>query len=138
MTKEERLTDIEDVLNYMDAVYASMSDDQKNALIAFGFSQGTPSIFRWVVNRKIPVKACVAWASDLPQDVLTPEGVEFLNKQKIFVVLGNQDEFVNADRLQRVKEELNSAGLNYEFISFEGKHRILEEPLLQLYQKINE
>ena len=138
MTKEERESDIEDIMHYLDRVYDTLNHEQKEALIAFGFSQGTPAIFRWVVNHRIPVKACVAWASDIPQDVLSTQGVEFLNSKKVYLVLGDQDEFVTPERLQQAKDQLETAGLKYEFISFEGKHRILEEPLLQLYQKIDQ
>lgn len=138
MTKEQRETDIEDILNYLDVVYENLSEKAKANFVAFGFSQGTPAVFRWLVMRKIKVKAAVAWASDIPVDVLTPEGVAFLNTTKVFVVLGDQDEFVSPERAQQAKDQLEAARLDYELISFEGKHRILEEPLNQLYQSIND
>ena len=138
MTKEQRETDIEDIMNYLDAVYEPLTEKAKGNFVAFGFSQGTPAIFRWVVSRKIRVKAAVAWASDIPADVLTPDGVAFLNATKVFVVIGNQDEFISPERAQQAKDQLNFVGLDYELISFEGKHRILEEPLNKLYQSIHD
>ncbi|MAX79463.1 MAG: alpha/beta hydrolase [Crocinitomicaceae bacterium] len=138
MTKEERDRDIIDNMHYIDTVYQEIPHEQRDRLVALGFSQGTPTIFRWLIHRKPTIKAAVAWASDIPKDVLTPEGVAYLNQFPVYVVLGDEDEFVSPERLEKLKAVLQDSGLNYTFIPFKGMHRILKEPLIELYNHINE
>lgn len=138
MTKEEREDDIADIIQYIDQVHQTLSATQQAQLVALGFSQGTPSVFRWAVAKRAKLRALVAWASDIPKDVLTPEGIQYLNSINVYLVVGTQDEFIFEQRLQAFRDLLKEVGLNYKFISFDGKHRIDKEPLQQLYTLINE
>lgn len=138
MTKEEREDDIADITQYLDQVYQSLTTIQQQQLVALGFSQGTPSVFRWAMAKRVKLRALVAWASDIPKDVLTPEGVAYLNTIPVYLVVGTQDEFISTQRLQEFTDLLQEVGLTYKLISFDGKHRIDAEPLQQLYTLINE
>ena len=55
MTKEDRLTDIQNQISYISEIYKSVELEIENGteLIVLGFSQGTATALRWIVNQNI-------------------------------------------------------------------------------------
>ncbi len=138
MTKADRLTDIEDNLNYLDNVYALIPTEHRKNVIVLGFSQGTPTAFRWALSRELDVNHIIAWASDIPADVLENGGVDWLNERNVHVYVGDSDEFVTPERLEAVRKTLASYQLNYQFYTFDGSHRIQRDALKHLKHQVDE
>lgn len=58
MTREDRESDIEDYINFLNSVYTEVCSSLKNKNVrinVLGFSQGTATVCRWVASGKVKV-----------------------------------------------------------------------------------
>jgi len=130
MTKEDRLSDIEDYTNYLQNLYQSTKQDNPTAKIhVLGFSQGVATMFRWLEKRKVEVDQFTCWAGSVPDDldlkkINTNTGISSIN-----YVAGNQDEFLTEQAISTNIKLLQDSGYKVISHSFDGPHRILPEPL---------
>ncbi len=72
MTREDRLAEIEDYLQYLDAVYADifgLLDRTRVTVHALGFSQGASTVSRWAAMGKARVDRLILWGGELPPDL---------------------------------------------------------------------
>ena len=71
MSKEHRLDEIADYINYistvMDPIIQGMRAGQK--LNILGFSQGTSTMWRYINYSKYPFNTIVNWAGEFPEDI---------------------------------------------------------------------
>lgn len=64
MTREDRLSDIEDYVEYLDALYAHMLaslDGASPTFTALGFSQGVATVARWLERTSVHVDRALLW-----------------------------------------------------------------------------
>src|SRR5690242_1913739 len=72
MTREDRLTEIDDYVRYLDAVHAevrSAGGGGTSRLVVLGFSQGVATACRWVARGSVPVERLIAWGGELPPEL---------------------------------------------------------------------
>ena len=130
LTKENTDVEIENVLAYVDAVYASLKIPSGAKLIVLGFSQGMSVAARWVARRKIICDKLVFYAGGFPNELKVSD-FEFLpeSSQKI-MVHGDQDIYLTPDRLpfqiERLEELFKGKAHR---LTFEGGHEILHSQL---------
>lgn len=134
MTKEDREQDIKTNNQYLTQVYNTYSFQEKN-FIAFGFSQGTETLTRWLVNQKIAPKAIILWSNGFPVD-LSNECNLLWKGTKIYFVVGTNDDFITPERLALKKGLFNKHQLDYELVSYEGEHKIIPSLLNTLAKNI--
>lgn len=130
LTKENTDVEIENVLAYVDAVYASIKIPTKAKLIVLGFSQGMSVAARWVARRKIVCDKLVFYAGGFPNE-LQPSDFKFLpDSSQIFMVHGDKDIYLTPERLPFQKERLEELfnGKAYR-LEFEGGHEIQHSQL---------
>ncbi|MEQ9468210.1 MAG: phospholipase, partial [Ekhidna sp.] len=77
MTKEDRLTEIENQYSYIDGVLKEVGDISDKQLIYFGFSQGTATMGRYAAHAKIPFQKMIIWAGTFPPDT-NPDDWKYL------------------------------------------------------------
>jgi predicted esterase len=134
MTKENRLSDIENYIEYLNAVYRKEIPATLSAKVTIlGFSQGAATASRWVTNDEVAFDRLILWAGAFPPDIDFTKGKEVLKSKKIFEVYGTEDLFINEERmkeLQRLNEQLEIKPV---MIQFQGKHEIDEPTLLSLF-----
>ena len=135
MTKDDRLVDIQDNMNYMnqiiDMVQSVVNKDEVRFRL-LGFSQGSPTAARWMHQANWKPETFISWASDLPVDVLQPENKALWREVEVVIACGDEDQFISAERLTKHQQVLDDYGLSYEIISFQGDHRIYPEVLKEL------
>lgn len=124
LTKENTVLETQNILKYLDAVYRKENlQNSLNKLILFGFSQGVSVALRWVAHRKINCKAILIHSGGIPKE-LTAADFRFLSQNtKVYLIYGNQDEYINEERLQTEKllaEKL--FGKRIKIMPFDGKH----------------
>lgn len=136
LTKENTVEETENVLRYMDAVYAEEGPFPSKRLIFFGFSQGVSICLRWLVSRKIKPDLLVLYAGGLPKE-LVPSDCAFLAGVPIKIIYADQDQFLTPDRLkqERIRTEQLFNRAKVETLFFHGKHEIKEEVIEQLLSK---
>ena len=77
MTREDRLSDIEDYVEYLDALHAHIWSALGGALpvfTAFGFSQGVATVARWLERTKVHVDRALFWGNAIPGDIRSRRG----------------------------------------------------------------
>src|SRR5688500_17677253 len=66
MTRENRLTDICNYIEFLNAVYQKEAPQKNVPVTVLGFSQGAATATRWVLDGTIPFNRLILWAGILP------------------------------------------------------------------------
>jgi predicted esterase len=134
MTKEDRLNEIKDYVNFLDILYNEVMIKIPGNTIkvtVLGFSQGTATACRWVVNSKIKVDKLILWGGTIPPDIHSIESEKILEASNLAIVVGDKDEFIDENLIDREIKHLDDKKLHYQLIRFNGKHEIKPEILQQ-------
>lgn len=137
MTREDRLTEIEDYVRYLDAVYAdvlSLVDRSVVKVRVLGFSQGATTACRWVTMGAARVEHLIVWGGEVPPDLdLTREpAVGRLRALRLSLVYGSRDEFFTPKVVAATEGRLHEHGIPHELVPFVGGHEIDASVLNQL------
>ena len=103
---------------------------------AIGFSQGTATATRWAMHGSAPLHRLVLWGGLMPPEVDLSRGGEVLRGARLTLVVGNKDHYVTNSVLAAEQSRLDSAGVLYDTVTFDGGHvvsrkafsRLLAEP----------
>jgi predicted esterase len=132
MTKEDRLNDIEDYVNYLDLLLSKLLlKNNFETITLLGFSQGGATASRWLALGNHSFDKFILWATVFPPDMPPTYNVKF-NSSVNYFVYGNKDEFYNEEKIDIHTEELNRLNIPFELIKFEGNHNIDSDTLLKL------
>ncbi|MDB2606905.1 esterase [Zobellia sp.] len=134
LTKEATQQETQNVLTYLDAVYASEKIPAHCNFIVFGYSQGVSIATRWVAQRKIKCKYLVLYAGGIPNELEVAD-FNFLkeNGTKVTTLVGNADEYLTKERQESESQRIEFLfGGSAEQIFFEGGHEIKKELILNL------
>ena len=129
MTKEDRLTDIDDTmsfLNEVDQVISQKLDVDRRVLL--GFSQGGAAAARWDQLGEVNFDELILWACVFPPD-LKWEGHVKESRGNTFV-LGSEDPYFSGEKGEEIKNFYRSLGFSVE--GFEGGHDIINETLTSI------
>lgn len=138
MTKEDRLNEIKDYLNYLEKVIAEVksnidiSASKKNLL---GFSQGVHTAVRFFIHTGNHFDKLILCSSDFPNDADFNSLNSKLKKSKLYYLYGNKDEILNQKIFYDNKNLLKKNEIDFEEITFEGKHEIHKESLIGILNK---
>ncbi len=137
MTKEDRLADIEDYVNFLDQLYIEIFESfqsHKPSVTFLGFSQGVSTVCRWVRFGKKKPDHLILWAGIFPPDLppFEPGEKNFFDKISTRVVIGNQDEYLNENSMSDFKKIMEKQGIKFQLLTFEGKHEINAEILKRI------
>ncbi|MFK7936234.1 MAG: alpha/beta hydrolase [Saprospiraceae bacterium] len=137
MTKENRLDEIADYCNYLQQLfnlYISQLPDNVTINI-LGFSQGVQTTMRFLHAKQPYFHRLILWAGILPDDLdLTPQRDYFAAKD-IHFIYGTEDEFIKEKYVKMQLELVEKNELEVEVHTFEGKHKVKREALLELNGK---
>lgn len=139
MTKEDRLTDIENQRLYLNEVCGWASIQASNARFHMvGFSQGVATGMRFLGHSNVAFHSLLAWAGSWPPD-LDEKSQEATRNLKMCAWFGTADPFVNgAKKRERVKHYQENYGIVPEVGVYEGAHTfdsdILKGELARLEQ----
>jgi predicted esterase len=130
MTKEDREEEIADYVTYLDGVYQEVMGEVRSLvkeevkITAFGFSQGTATVCRWIAAQHSSFHRMVLWAGTFPPDVDLQLKKELFDRMKNILILGDRDEFIKNEEVSLLHGRLDEAQIPYELIRFEGKHEL--------------
>jgi predicted esterase len=135
MTKEDRLDDIADYITYLDGVYSLVMESLPSSVkvTVLGFSQGAATVCRWISAGNQKVDQLILWAGVIPPDV------DLTFSQKRFqtfltrMVVGDEDEFIKEEDVEALSQKLGASGIPVELLTFQGKHELSPEILLELF-----
>ena len=137
MTKDNRETEIEDYINYLDQLYKAIIEENESADLKInivGFSQGGATASRWIANQKSECDNFILWSSSFPEDINLDSISE---NSEVFALFGDDDEFIKKEQINDYEKLLESSDIECQLIRFEGKHDIPSEILLEQVKKNN-
>lgn len=125
LTRVDTEMEIENVLNYVDAVFEKESIREIPNLVVMGYSQGVSIASRWVARRKIACDKLILHSGGIPNE-LKPTDFDFLPQQTPVIYLyGNKDPYITEAR--KTEEELKGNklfGNRLKIEVFEGVHEV--------------
>lgn len=131
LTKENTLTETENIMNYFDAVFDKEHIMDAKNLIVLGYSQGVSVAMRYVAKRQIHCTQLVLHSGGIPNE-LEPEHFKFF-RGKAKLIYGTQDEYLDENRIRLELSKVNKLFRNnVEIISFEGTHQVNTELITKL------
>jgi predicted esterase len=137
MTREDRLAEIDDYVQYLDAVYAAVFarvDRGAVTVHALGYSQGAATVSRWAATGTARVDRVVLWGGELPPDLdLSKEpAAGRLRAGRLTFVYGRSDEFITPKVVETTKQRLMQHGIPYRELPFDGGHELSPSVLADL------
>ena len=135
MTSEDRESEIEDYVSYLDLLYDevfSVVDRAKVRVWTLGFSQGVSTVARWVVRGKVEPDRVVLCSGMLPAELDAKGAKRLVSRAPLTITFGDSDEFARAEHVVSEETKLKTLGIPYEIIRFKGGHAITPELLHQL------
>ncbi len=134
MTREDRLAEIEDYVQYLDAVYQDVfgSLDRSQVTVhALGFSQGAATVSRWTGLGRAKVDRVTLWGGEFPPDLdLALETVaDRLRAARLSLVYGRADQFITSKVVAGITERLQAHEIPIREIPFDGAHELNDSVL---------
>ena len=134
MTSDDRQLDINDNATYLEeltnSIYKEFSSLRELNVLAF--SQGIATACRWYVQSKFLAKRLILWAGSLANDLNYNDHRDKLNSTSISYVFGDKDEFFRDSKILMNESLFLNADIDYQLVTFEGKHIIISELLKKL------
>jgi predicted esterase len=135
MTREDRLTEVEDQMHYLDAVYAEALkgiDRPRLRMCVLGFSQGAAAAARWVAHGTAQLERLILWGGEIPPDLDLAAARERFSRLTLTLVAGTRDHFITTKILERETQRLDAHAIPFQLVTFEGGHEIDEAVLRQV------
>jgi predicted esterase len=134
MTKEDRLSDIDNYLCYLTAVLDEVKKKLPNdvKVTLFGFSQGAATISRFATQTDVNFEKLVLWAGIFPPDLPPLQSQRRLQNKKVYTVYGLQDPYLNEERIAEQESIAEQIKVTPERITFEGEHELYEKAILRI------
>lgn len=121
MTREDRLAEIDDYVQYLDAVYLDaleQLDRSRVTVVVLGFSQGAATACRWATLGASRIDRLIVWGGEVPPDL------DMTRALRPALVYGSNDEYFTAKVIAATEERLRALGIPYDLVPFEGGHEI--------------
>ncbi|MEO5572623.1 MAG: alpha/beta fold hydrolase [Bacteroidia bacterium] len=135
MTKEDRMNDIMDNINFLDTLLNKALNDfnySPEKIIVLGFSQGGATAVRWAAVTNHKINHLIIHSSEFPKDI-ADDSLKHLNeKTKTWLVYSDKDEFIDEDLFKDQFHYLAGKSFMFEKVFFEGKHEVKQEVLEKL------
>ncbi|MBF9220740.1 alpha/beta hydrolase [Hymenobacter ruricola] len=134
MTRDDRQHEIHDHVNFLnqlaEKVLVECLPDVEVTVL--GFSQGTATVGRWLTQAWFRPAHLILWAGGFPEDLAPEIARELLEGLRLSVVVGTEDEYIDAGKLEAQLQQLRQLGAMPTVTTFAGKHELNRAVLAQL------
>lgn len=137
MTKEDRVSDIQNYLTFLSTVYNQVSTklNPNVKITLLGFSQGAATISRFATQTNVAFDRLVLWAGIFPPDLPPIESQRKLSDKRCVLVYGKSDQYLTEKRIKEQEEIAHKINVIPEIITFEGEHELNESIIQQISQR---
>jgi len=135
MTREDRESEINDYVAYLDALYDEILSPLRRedvSVTVVGFSQGGATANRWVTQGHARADRLVMWGSLLAGDADLNQAATFFRDVKLTIVYGKRDQFADEGMIAGYETLLRDNHIPFELVTFEGGHRMDRDTLRSL------
>jgi len=134
MTSVDRDLDIFNYISYLNQIF---DDEIKPFLdqvefIVLGFSQGGHTASRWIYSSEIKYDKLILWGSALAKEIDNNIIRKSFSLGKNITVLGDEDRFIDEEKLNAIEKRYESIGFRYQLIEYHGGHDIQPEILKKI------
>jgi len=131
MTREDRLNEIRDYVEYLDALAAEVAEDGGGGhTTVLGFSQGVATAVRWVVLGSVRPDRLVLWGDLVPPDLDLGLAATALAGVDVVLARGHRDAIFGGAGISENLSALADAGISARLLEYDGGHEI-DPPLLR-------
>ena len=132
MTKENREQDIENYINYLNAVHAEISSEHDwQEVSILGFSQGVATAFRWLAEGNLTPEQFLICSGLVPPDVDLQIKKDIFDPIKMTYFSGVNDTYRTEDSVKEFYDAVASSKLDMELVNFDGVHRVFVEGVVE-------
>lgn len=138
MTRENRLDEIADYVNYLTTLYQIYRNQMPSGhrVILVGFSQGCATQVRWLTHMHPDFDVLMLWAGSIPEDIDYTPHHAYLADKDIHTMYGTADPFLNPERLEAQRALLQEKKLMVTEHTFAGEHVVDRPALLNWFNSI--
>jgi len=131
MTSHDREYDIKNYTLYLDQIYRLEVEPllQNHQLNIFAFSQGVHTATRWIYNSNVKYDRLILWGAPLAHEINHDIVRKSFNTGEQFFVIGDQDRFIDASSLEKIKRRYDKIGFCYHLVQYNGTHDIYPDIL---------
>lgn len=132
MTREDRLSEIDDYVRYLDTLHNHVFHELDRSLVRFvvlGFSQGVATVSRWITSSRVEPDKVILWGGVIPPDVDLEASGRRLGEHDLTIVVGDQDEYADEGSVEEMESRLETSQVPFSIIRFKGGHRLDKEVL---------
>jgi predicted esterase len=123
MTKEDRLHEIEDYLGYLDSLLLQLAPAPETEIVVLGFSQGTATAWRWVMQGNVRPAHLILWAGGPATDAMH-RASERLQNCTLDIALGDSDEYIKLPDAEKQLAAMQQFKPGAQLWPFIGNHRM--------------
>ena len=125
MTKEDRLNEIDDYVNYLDCLCEkTITHSPKASINVLGFSQGVATASRWVTRGKVKPNKLVLWAGSIPPELNWGTLKQNVPAKQTHFVYGLHDPFIRPEHIEQFKQLIEEKEYPLNIHSFYGNHQL--------------
>ena len=126
MTSENRETEIQDYLSYVDTLLANLKMEfpQINEITLLGFSQGTATASRYFMHTSHAISKLIMWSGFPAHDLDYEELKKKLLAKPMLLIQGKTDLLRPEEIFKQTIDKYNESGLPYELTWYEGGHAV--------------
>ena len=127
MTKEDRLTEINDYIKYLNQTYNLIISKLGNSNLRInilGFSQGVATAMRWVCRSRIFAHRLILWGGNFTPENNFQATQDLFERTKLVIVTGNDDQYINREEQVQQLSELKQDNISFEHMHYNGGHYI--------------
>ena len=135
MTREDRLSEIDDYVRYLDALYREVAGRVRGPaarVTALGFSQGTATVSRWAALGQSRIDHVILWGGELPPDLDLAAARDRLRDVRFTLVYGEKDEYITRKVVDTMVARLRGHDIPHSVHPFDGGHELDEGVLREL------
>lgn len=135
MTREDRLSEINDYVAYLDALYVHIQRTLERPAAdvrVLGFSQGAATASRWVAMGRSRIERLYLWGGFLPPDLELQRYAPALRAASVTVVLGREDAHASPERRAELEATMRPHGVEPVMVEYDGGHRVHADTLRAL------
>lgn len=135
MTREDRLYDINDYVEYLDRIVSELSrewEGDPDRIVALGFSQGAATVARWAAMGRSRIDRAILWGDRLPPDLDLESRAEKVKTVEWIFVSGRTDPYWPPQAVRSAALRLEEIGVGYRLLEFDGGHELEPDVLRSL------
>ncbi|MBS1552116.1 MAG: hypothetical protein JST15_08630 [Bacteroidetes bacterium] len=138
MTKEDRKTEIEDYLEYLNVFVRNLKNTYDLSAASFnllGFSQGVHTAVRFFINSDTGFGKLFLCSSDFPKDVDLSKIKDRLTNAGLYLIYGLKDGIISQSVYDESELLLQENKIKFIKTEFDGGHRISKESIIKSFVK---